>query len=78
MIARAAMFLKFREGKINVDIDKFYRYWLEEHGPLDKKHANELKIKKYIQCHIIQYNKKMPLNKMFQRTLHDEYDSVDF
>ena len=31
--------------------EKFYRYWIEHHGPLVRRHAQALKIKKYIQCH---------------------------
>ena len=62
----------------DIDVDEFYRYWLKEHGPLVKKHANELKIKKYIQCHTIQDTNEMPLNKMFQdsRNSLDAYDGV--
>ena len=62
----------------DIDVDEFYRYWIEEHGPLVKKRAKELKIKKYVQCHTIQDTNKMPLNKMFQDSRHslDAYDGV--
>jgi uncharacterized protein (TIGR02118 family) len=62
----------------DVDINEFYHYWLEEHGPLVKKHAKELNIKKYVQSHTIQDTNKLPLNKMFQNSRHtlDAYDGV--
>ena len=62
----------------DIDVDEFYRYWLEEHGALVKKHAKELKIKKYVQSHTMQDTKEMPLNKMFQKSRHtlDGYDGV--
>ena len=61
-----------------IDINEFYRYWLEEHGALVKKHAKKLKIKKYVQSHTMQDTKEMPLNKMFQKSRHtlDAYDGV--
>ena len=64
--------------RLDIDIEEFYRYWLEEHGPLVKRHAKELRIKKYIQCHTIQDTREMPLNKIFQDSRHtlDAYDGV--
>ena len=62
----------------DIGIDEFYRYWIEEHGPLVKRHAKELKIRKYVQCHTIKDNNEMPLNKMFQDSRHtlDAFDGV--
>ena len=62
----------------DIDVEEFYRYWLEKHGPLVKKHTKELKIKKYVQSHTFQDTNKMPLNKMFQKSRHtlDAFDGV--
>jgi uncharacterized protein (TIGR02118 family) len=31
--------------------DEFYRYWLESHGPLVRRHAAALRIRRYTQGH---------------------------
>ena len=31
--------------------DEFYRYWLEQHGPLVHRHAEALRIRRYTQGH---------------------------
>jgi uncharacterized protein (TIGR02118 family) len=31
--------------------EEFQRYWLEEHGPLVKRHAAALRIRRYVQTH---------------------------
>jgi uncharacterized protein (TIGR02118 family) len=31
--------------------DEFYRYWLENHGPLVRSHAETLRIRRYTQGH---------------------------
>jgi uncharacterized protein (TIGR02118 family) len=31
--------------------DEFYRYWLERHGPLVRRHAEALRIRRYTQGH---------------------------
>jgi uncharacterized protein (TIGR02118 family) len=31
--------------------DEFYRYWLEHHGPLVRRHAEALRIRRYTQGH---------------------------
>jgi uncharacterized protein (TIGR02118 family) len=31
--------------------DEFYRYWLESHGPLVRRHAATLRIRRYTQGH---------------------------
>ena len=62
----------------DIEIEEFYRYWLEDHGPLVRRHAEALKIKKYIQCHKIIDTDETPLNKMIQdsRDSLDAYDGV--
>jgi uncharacterized protein (TIGR02118 family) len=62
----------------DIDVDEFYRYWLEDHGPLVQKNAKALKIKKYVQCHTIQDTDEIPLNKITQdsRGLLDAYDGA--
>jgi len=32
---------------------EFYRYWLEDHGPLVRRHAKAIRAKKYVQSHLI-------------------------
>ncbi len=44
--------------KPDVSPEKFRQYWLENHGPLVRKHAQTLRAKKYIQSHTLQ----SPLN----------------
>lgn len=33
--------------------EEFYKYWLEQHGPLVKKHAPAVRMKKYVQSHSV-------------------------
>jgi uncharacterized protein (TIGR02118 family) len=33
--------------------EEFHRYWLEEHGPLVRSHAETLGIRRYVQVHSI-------------------------
>jgi uncharacterized protein (TIGR02118 family) len=35
----------------DVDADEFHRYWREEHGPLVARHADALRIRRYVQLH---------------------------
>ena len=37
----------------DIDSDSFYRYWLEEHGPLVKSVANAIGASRYVQSHTI-------------------------
>jgi uncharacterized protein (TIGR02118 family) len=34
-----------------LSLEEFQRYWLEEHGPLVRRHAETLRIKRYVQVH---------------------------
>ena len=40
--------LRRREG---MSRDEFQRYWREQHAPLVKRHAETLRIKRYVQTH---------------------------
>lgn len=42
--------LRRREG---LSREEFQRYWLEQHGPLVRSHADVLGIRRYIQVHSI-------------------------
>jgi uncharacterized protein (TIGR02118 family) len=33
--------------------DEFHRYWLEQHGPLVRSHADVLGIRRYVQTHTL-------------------------
>ena len=58
----------------DVDNDSFYRYWLEEHGPLVKSFAAVIGASRYVQSHTI-----LPeLNELMieSRGLKAPYDGV--
>ena len=58
----------------DVDSDSFYRYWLEEHGPLVKSVAEAIGASRYVQSHTI-----LPeLNELMieSRGLKAPYDGV--
>lgn len=57
----------------DISHDEFHRYWRENHGPLVRKHAEAMKVKRYIQCHTIPDTPEMPLNK----TIQENRDSID-
>lgn len=37
--------------RADISHEEFHRYWLKEHGPLVKSHADTLKLRKYVQSH---------------------------
>ena len=39
--------------RTDIDSDSFYRYWLEEHGPLVKSVADAIGASRYVQSHTI-------------------------
>ena len=58
----------------DIDSDSFYRYWLEEHGPLVKSVAAAIGASRYVQSHTI-----LPeLNELMieSRGLKAAYDGV--
>ncbi|MDY6821347.1 MAG: EthD domain-containing protein [Deferribacterota bacterium] len=68
---RLEFVLKKRE---DIASDKFYEYWLNNHGTLVAKHREALKVQKYIQLHTIDDE----LNHIFsqQRGTMGPYDGV--
>ena len=60
--------------RADIDPDRFYRYWLEEHGPLVKSVAEAIGASRYVQSHTI-----LPeLNELMieSRGLQPPYDGV--
>lgn len=59
----------------DTDAEDFYRYWLEEHGPLVKSVARQLNAVRYVQSHTI-----LPaINEMLQNSregLQGPYDGI--
>jgi uncharacterized protein (TIGR02118 family) len=57
-----------------MSFDAFRKYWLENHGPLVRKHAKTLRAKRYIQSHTLD----TPLNAAAQtpRNTKKPYDGV--
>ena len=58
----------------DIDSDSFYRYWLEQHGPLVKSVAEAIGASRYVQSHTI-----LPeLNKIIieSRGLREPYDGL--
>ena len=58
----------------DVDVDEFYRYWLNDHGPLVKSVSEAIGAVKYVQSHTI-----LPAsNAVFQesRGLESPYDGI--
>ncbi len=35
----------------DLSLEEFHQYWQETHGPLVRRHAEALGIKRYVQCH---------------------------
>ena len=58
----------------DIDVDSFYRYWLEDHGPLVKSVADAIGASRYVQSHTV-----LPeLNELMieSRGLQTPYDGV--
>jgi uncharacterized protein (TIGR02118 family) len=57
-----------------MSLEEFQRYWLENHGPLVRKHAATLRIKRYVQVH----RKDTPANEAMRasRNAGDPYDGT--
>ena len=58
----------------DLSLDEFQRYWLENHGPLVRRHAGALKIKRYVQLHTLDH----PANEVLRagREAAEPYDGV--
>jgi uncharacterized protein (TIGR02118 family) len=58
----------------DVPEEEFYRYWLNDHGPLVKGYAEAIKARKYVQSHTI----APELNDLFveSRGLAAPYDGI--
>jgi len=57
-----------------LSLQEFQRYWLENHGPLVRRHAATLKIKRYVQLHTLDH----PSNGVLRgsREAGEAYDGV--
>ena len=55
--------------------EEFYDYWLNQHGPLVKKHAPVLGMRRYVQSHTIQ-NPQLNAAAQQPRGIHDMYDGI--
>jgi uncharacterized protein (TIGR02118 family) len=60
--------------RADVDPKEFYRYWLEEHGPLVRELADALRARRYVQSHTVHTN----LNDVLQssRGLASAFDGI--
>jgi len=54
--------------------EEFQRYWRDTHGPLVRRHAKTLRIRRYTQVHTLDH----PVNQALQssRTSAEPYDGV--
>src|SRR5437667_362536 len=54
--------------------EEFQRYWYETHGPLVRRHAKALRIRRYVQLHTLDD----PINAVLQasRGTEEPYDGV--
>jgi uncharacterized protein (TIGR02118 family) len=57
-----------------LSLGEFQRYWLENHGPLVRKHARTLGIRRYVQVHTLD----SPANEAMRRSREagEPYDGV--
>lgn len=55
--------------------EEFYDYWLNQHGPLVKKHAALLGMRRYVQSHTIQ-NPQLNAAAQQPRGINDMYDGI--
>ena len=57
-----------------LSLAEFQRYWLENHGPLVRRHAGALKIKRYVQLHTLDHAANEVLRA--SREAGEPYDGV--
>jgi uncharacterized protein (TIGR02118 family) len=55
--------------------EEFYDYWLNKHGPLVKKHAPVLGMKRYVQSHTIQ-SPELNAAAQIPRGITEMYDGI--
>jgi uncharacterized protein (TIGR02118 family) len=58
----------------DVSEEEFFRYWLEDHGALLRKHGATMRLKRYVQSHFV----PAPLNEMIRqlRGMGEPYDGL--
>ena len=56
-------------------LQQFYDYWLNQHGPLVRQHAQILGMKRYVQSHTIQ-NPMLNAAAQQPRGISDMYDGI--
>lgn len=59
----------------SLSYEEFFHYWLNSHGPLVKKHAPILGMKRYVQSHTIQ-NPMLNAAAQVPRGISDMYDGI--
>jgi uncharacterized protein (TIGR02118 family) len=59
----------------SVSEQDFYDYWLNQHGPLVRKHAPTLGMRRYVQSHTIQ-NPQLNAAAQQPRGINEMYDGV--
>lgn len=59
-----------------LSLEKFQRYWLENHGPLVGKHASALGVRRYVQVHTLGEDPLNPILRELYGTAPDIYDGV--
>lgn len=60
--------------KAGLSLEEFQTYWYEKHGPLVRKHAETLRIKRYVQTHSIDHEFNGGLRA--SRNAPEGYDGV--
>ncbi len=58
----------------HLSLQEFQTYWLQNHGPLVRSHADTLRIRRYVQVHTLD----SPVNEVIRRSRHagEPYDGV--
>ena len=59
----------------SLTVEEFYAYWLNQHGPLVRKYAPLLGMKRYVQSHTIQ-NPQLNAAAQHPRGITDMYDGI--
>jgi uncharacterized protein (TIGR02118 family) len=64
--------LRRREG---MSREEFQRYWREQHAPLVRRHAEALRIRRYVQTHAVETPLSEPISAS-RESAPDAYDGV--